>query len=73
MNTFREAAWRAALTHTAPQPASETASLLPFSAKTLMASRDSQQSYIIFMGTWQATMVASSSTWSRLGSSLGMP
>ena len=46
---------------------------LPFSAKTLMASRDSQHSSMIFTGTWQATMVASSRTLSRLGSSLGMP
>ena len=73
MNTLRLAAWRAALTHTAPQPASLTARRLPFSAKTLMASRESQHSSMIFTGTWQATMVASSRILSRLGSSLGMP
>ena len=33
----------------------------------------SQHSSMIFTGTWQATMVASSRTLSRLGSSLGMP
>ena len=61
------------MTHTAPHPASLTARRLPFSAKTLMASRASQQSSMIFTGTAQAVMVASSRTWSRAGSSLGMP
>ena len=73
MNTFRDAACRAALQQTAPQPASETARRLPLAAKTAIASIASQHSSMIFMGVEQAMMVASSITVSRVGSSLGMP
>ncbi len=60
MNTFRDAACRAALQHTAPQPASETASREPLSAKTLMQSMAWQHSSMMCMGVEQAMMVASS-------------
>ena len=73
MNTFRLAACRAALQHTAPQPASDTARREPFSANTAMASMASQHSSMMCMGVEQAMMVASSITLSRLGSSFGMP
>ena len=73
MKTFREAACRAALQQTAPQPASETARRLPLAANTAMYSMAWQHSSMIFMGVEQAMMVASSITASRVGSSLGMP
>ena len=73
MKTFREAAWRAALQHTAPQPASETASREPLAANTATQSMASQHSSMMCMGVEQAMMVASSRILSRLGSSLGMP